>query len=224
VQFYTLFSIKESVRILKQAERIAALKAIAVGKQVKAGLLSQGSEALFQGEKFRLEAQRAGAEAALATLRSELSMAIGTECTVIATQPPATAKVPTTSALLEKARASRISEQARLDVIQELTTEQVRLAELDAFPSIAPRFVYQHTNDGGDFYGAGFTLPIPVWNRNQAQITKTTAEREAAARKSPLSHKGGLELQVSTAQTAAVSSEHQVETYFSNVEPAFKAA
>jgi cobalt-zinc-cadmium efflux system outer membrane protein len=224
VQFYTLFSLQESVRILQQAERIAASKVIAVGKQVQAGLLSQGSEALFQGEKFRLEAQRAGAEAALATLRSELSMAIGTECTVIATQPPATAKIPATSTLLEKARASRISEQARLDVIQELTTEQVRLAELDAFPSIAPRFVYQHTNDGGDFYGAGFTLPIPVWNRNQAQITKTTAEREVAARKSALVHKGGLELQVSTAQTAAVSSEHQVETYFSNVEPAFKAA
>ena len=224
VRFYTLFSLQETVRILLEAEHAAASKVTAVKKQVKEGLLSQGSEALFQGEKSRLEAQRAGAEAALATLRSELSMAIGTECTVVATQLPVAISIPPTSILLEKARSSRISETARLDVMQELTSEQVRLAELDAFPSIAPRFVYQHTNDGGDFYGAGFTLPIPVWNRNQAGITKTTAERDVAARKSALIHKGGLELQVSTARVAAVSSARQVEIYFSNVEPSFRTA
>ena len=224
VRFYTLFSLQRTVLILQEAERTAASKVATAKKQVKEGLLSQGSEALFQGEKSRLEAQRAGAEAALATLRSELSMAIGTECTVVATQLPVAAKIPATSVLLEKARSSRISETARLDVLQELTSEQVRLAELDAFPIIAPRFSYQHTNDGGDFYGAGFTIPIPIWNRNQAGITRTTAEREVAARKSALIHKGGLELQVSSARTAAVSSERQVEIYFSSVEPSFRAA
>jgi outer membrane protein TolC len=224
VRFYTLFSLQETVRILQEAERAAASKVAAVKKHVKEGLLSQGSEALFQGEKSRLEAQRVGAEAALATLRSELSMAIGTECAVVATQLPVAPKIPATSVLLEKARASRISETARLAVIQELASEQLRLAELDAFPSIAPRFVYQHTNDGGDFYGAGITLPIPLWNRNQAGIARATAEKEVAVRKSALIHKGGLELQVSTARTAAASSERQVEIYFSNVEPAFRAA
>ena len=224
VNFVRLYSLQETVRILQLAEDAAARKVAAVRKQVKEGLLSQGSEALFQGEKYRLEAQRIGAEASLETLRSELAMSLGTTCSVIAVRAPSFGKIPAAEVLLEKARSSRISEKARFDIIQELTAEQLRLAELDAFPAVAPRVVYQHTNDGGDFVGAGITIPLPVWNRNQAEITRASAEREVAQRKSRLINSGGLELQVSSTHAAAVSSERQAEIYTAQVEAAFKGA
>ena len=224
VNFVRLFALQETVRFLQLAEQDAAKKVGAVRKQVREGLISQGSEALFEGEKFRLEAQRVGAEASLATLQSELAMALGTTCAVIATRPPQFTKIPAATNLLEKARSSRISEKARLDILQQLTAEQVRLAELDIFPSVSPRVVYQHTNDGGDFVGAGITIPLPVWNRNQAERTRASAEQDVARRKANLINQGGLELQISSTHAAAVSSERQVEIYTRQAEVSFKAA
>ena len=117
-----------------------------------------------------------------------------------------------------------MSEQARLQILQELAKEQTRLAELDAFPIFAPRIVYQHTNDGGDYVGAGISIPLPLFNRNQPEITRATAEQEASRRKTDLITKGGLALQVSRAHAAAVSAQRQVEIYTARVEPSFKAA
>lgn len=224
VNFVRLFALQETVRFLQLAEQDAAKKVSTVRKQVREGLISQGSEALLEGEKFRLEAQRVGAEASLATLQSELAMALGTTCAVIATRPPQFTKIPAATNLLEKARSSRISEKARFDILQQLTAEQVRLAELDIFPSVSPRVVYQHTNDGGDFVGAGITIPLPVWNRNQAERTRASAEQDVARRKANLINQGGLELQISSTHAAAVSSERQVEIYTRQAEVSFKAA
>lgn len=224
VNFVRLFALQETVRFLQLAEQDAAKKVSTVRKQVREGLISQGSEALLEGEKFRLEAQRVGAEASLASLQSELAMALGTTCAVVATRPPQFSKIPAAMNLLEKARSSRISEKARLDIIQELAAEQVRLAELDIFPSVSPRVVYQHTNDGGDFVGAGITIPLPVWNRNQAERTRASAEQDVARRKANLINQGGLELQISSTHAAAVSSERQVEIYTRQAEVSFKAA
>ena len=224
VNFVRLFALQETVRILQRAEEDAARKVATVKKHVKEGLLSQGSESLFEGEKYRLEAQRTGAEASLATLRAELAMSLGTTCSVVATRAPQFSKIPAAPLLLDKARSSRMSEKARIDIIQELAAEQLRLAELDAFPAVAPRVVYQHTNDGGDFVGAGITIPLPLWNRNQGERTRAAAERVVANRKSDLINRGGLELQVSATHAAAVSSERQVEIYTAQVETAFKSA
>lgn len=224
VNFVRLFSLQETVRFLQLAENDAAKKVSTVKKQVREGLISQGSEALLEGEKFRLEAQRVGAEASLATLQSELAMSLGTTCAVVATRPPQFTKVPAATNLLERARSSRISEKARLDILQELAAEQVRLAELDIFPSVSPRLVYQHTNDGGDFVGAGITIPLPVWNRNQAERTRAAAEQDVARRKATLIGQGGLELQIFSTHAAAVSSERQVDIYTRQVEGSFKAA
>jgi outer membrane protein TolC len=224
VNFVRLFALQETVRFLQLAEQDAAKKVGTVRKQVREGLISQGSEALFEGEKFRLEAQRVGAEASLATLQSELAMALGTTCAVTATRPPQFTKIPAATNLLEKARSSRISEKARLDILQQLAAEQVLLAELDIFPSVSPRVVYQHTNDGGDFVGAGITIPLPVWNRNQAERTRASAEQDVARRKANLINQGGLELQISSTHAAAVSSERQVEIYTRHAEVSFKAA
>lgn len=224
VNYVRLYSLQETLKVLAHAERDAANRVATASKQVKEGLLSHGSEAVFQGEKARIEAQRVGTEGSLAALQSEISTSIGTTCKVIASGAPSFTKIAPASTLLDKAQASRISEQARLQVLQELATEQTRLAELDAFPIFAPRVVYQHTNDGGDYVGAGITIPLPLFNRNQPDITQASAEREASRRKADLVTKGGLSLLVSTAHAAAMSAQRQVEIYTARVEPSFKTA
>ena len=224
VNYVRLYSLQATLKVLTLAERDASNRVAMVSKQVKEGLLSQGSEAIFQGEKARIEAQRVGTEGSLAAVQSEISTSIGTTCKVIASATPTFAKISPALTLHDKAQESRMSEQARLQILQELAKEQTRLAELDAFPIFAPRIVYQHTNDGGDYVGAGISIPLPLFNRNQPEITRATAEQEASRRKTDLITKGGLALQVSRAHAAAVSAQRQVEIYTARVEPSFKAA
>jgi outer membrane protein TolC len=105
-----------------------------------------------------------------------------------------------------------------------LSAEQSRLAELDAFPQITPRLVYQHTNDGGDFIGAGIALQLPLFNRNQAAIGRAQAENTLARRKRDFLAQGGLEAQVRALRRSALSSAEQATLYRTKVIPAYRDA
>jgi cobalt-zinc-cadmium efflux system outer membrane protein len=84
--------------------------------------------------------------------------------------------------------------------------------------------VYQHTNDGGDFVGAGISIPLPVFNRNRGSIESAVAEQEAARRKRELLADGGFEAQVVALRAAAVSARDQAQIFQAKVVPAFSGA
>jgi cobalt-zinc-cadmium efflux system outer membrane protein len=112
----------------------------------------------------------------------------------------------------------------RADLLLSLASEQRRLAELDAYPEVAPRLVYQHTNDGGDFFGAGITVPLPFFNRNQGEIARAEAEQSALSRKKALLEAGGLEAQVKALHGAALRADEQADIFAKKVLPAYEAA
>jgi len=106
----------------------------------------------------------------------------------------------------------------------DLTKEQVRLSELDAFPQITPRLIYQHTNDGGDFFGAGISIPLPFWNQNQGEKYKANAERKVAEIQSSFIKNGGLENQIITLREAVINAEEQAQLFSKKVIPSFEKA
>jgi cobalt-zinc-cadmium efflux system outer membrane protein len=111
-----------------------------------------------------------------------------------------------------------------VDLLEALASEQSALADLDAVPSLIPRFVYQHTNDGGDFVGAGVSIPLPLWNRNQAESTRAEAEHRAITARKAFLRDGGLASTVTSLRLAASSSQRQVEIYRTKVVPSFELA
>lgn len=224
LQYTTLYAMQETERILSDAERSSAEKVNALTKGVKEGLISAGSEALFQGERFRVQAQRDGIIASIAGLQGELAPLLGARCRIVASAPPNLGAVPTLDEVMARAKDSALSESARADLLAALTKEQSSLADLDAFPAFAPRVVYQHTNDGGDFVGAGISIPLPVWNRNQAESTRASADRVAAERKQRFLQDGGLELIVRSLRAAAASAHRQTDIYQTKVIPSFESA
>jgi outer membrane protein TolC len=224
LQYTALYSFQETDKILGAAEEMSAARVTALDKGVKEGLISEGAHSLFIGERFRLKAQREGLTASLEALRGEISTLIGSSCRVVASARPPSPPVPGLDDLRKRAQESELSESSRVDLLEALASEQSALADLDAVPSLIPRFVYQHTNDGGDFVGAGVSIPLPLWNRNQAESTRADAEHRAIMAKKAFLHDGGLASTVTSLRLAASSSQRQVEIYRTKVVPSFELA
>lgn len=224
VQFKTLSTFQQIEKLLSEAEKRATKKVILIKEGVKKGLLSHGDEHLFEGEKYRLQAQAKSIASTLAILQADLSKITGLPCTINSIEANNLEDIPSEEILLQKAKASDLSENSRIERLNNLTNEQVRLSELDAFPQIAPRLVYQHTNDGGDFYGVGISIPLPFWNRNQGEIQRSKAELKVVNIKSAFLNNGGLTMQIKNLRNATMSAQEQAEIFTTKVIPSFEGA
>ena len=224
VQFETLSAIQQTQELIQSAEVRAAEKVKLIRAGVKKGLLSEGDEKLFEGEQYRLQAQRKATSYSAAMLQSDLSKTLGLPCGVVATPARSSNPIPSVGELLRKASESEFSEGARISILTRVTKEQARVAQLDAFPSLTPRLIYQHTNDGGDFFGAGITVPLPFWNTNQGERKRATAELDVAEARARFLAEGGLEHQVFNLRVAAVSAHEQATIFATKVVPSFEAA
>ncbi len=223
-QYHSLLFMQEAQGALAEAAGLAADGLTQVKRAVAQGLLSEGDEALFEGELFRLQAQVMGLRARIGSLQREVSVLLGTHCSVTAAAMLEVPPLPEAGELLTKALQSDISEAARLGMLEEVAHEQERVARLDQLPIITPRVIYQHTNDGGDFIGGGISLPLPVWNRNQGERTKSAAELAALQRRQQFLQGGGLQGLISTTRSAAANSQQQASLYATKVVPAFQRA
>jgi hypothetical protein len=222
VQFYSLHVLQETEKILRNAMERSSQKVALVSEGVKKGLLSAGDEKLFEGEKYRIMAQANGVQSNLALLRGEISRTLGIPCLLAVKGSGTLAPLPSEDELLAKAKMSSLSEVVRLELLENLAHEQRRLAQRDAYPEIAPRIVYQHTNDGGDFLGVGVTARLPVWNRNQSGIMTAEADERAAQRRRSLLADGGLAWQIKSLREAVQSAGEQSTLYRTKVVPAFQ--
>lgn len=224
VQFKTLSALQQSKDIILAAQRKAAEQHAQILSGVKKGLLSAGDEFFFEGEKYRLTAEATGLTARVEILQKNLSELSGTACRIRAPAPDAFEPVPDLDTLLEKAKQSELSVEARSRVLDSLARAEAELAEEDSYPLITPRILYQHTNDGGDFFGAGITIPIPFWNRNQAEKIKARSQQEVTEKKKTYLTDGGLTRQIALLRQATDNAQQQSELYSSKVIPAFARA
>lgn len=224
IQFYTLYSLQQAYEFLIAAEKRSAKKVSVIKQGVAKGLLSVGDEKLFEGEKYLLQAQQKGLLASISSVKSELGRSAGLVCSVIAIADTKLESLPSKETLLAKSKESDLSENARIELLTQLTAEQTKLAELDAYPQLTPKFVYQHTNDGGDFFGAGISVSLPVWNRNQGERLRAGAQESAARARRDFFSSGGLESQIGALRGIAANYAEQSEIFFTKVVPSFESA
>lgn len=191
IQYTSLYVLQRTAEIVADAERRTTTIITRIQEGVSKGLFTEGDRHFFEGKRYRLQAQRTGLQASLAGLYAEQSRLLGTPCWLKAAAAAAFANLPTEEALLSKARANSLSEASRIELIAHLASKQHRLASLDAIPEFSPRIVYQHTNDGGDFIGAGIAIPLPIFNRNRVAIDRTSAELTASQQKRDMLANGG---------------------------------
>ncbi len=221
--YYRLWALQRTAEVFAEAETRANKKLNLIKEAVIKGLLSKGEEKLFEGEKYRLQASQLGVSTSIALTQHEIQKNLGVSC-VLAKLPPEFLKIPSVETLLEYSKDSELSEQARLKILDRLAVEQNQLAELDSYPEFTPKLVYQHTNDGGDFFGFGITIPLPVWNRNQAEKLRASAQLAAVEAQEQIFAPEALRSQVTYLQVANQNARRQLELFNKNVIPSFQEA
>jgi cobalt-zinc-cadmium efflux system outer membrane protein len=201
---------------------------VQIREGVKKGLHSPGEEKLFEGERYKLIAEGKAVEVSVLSLQRDISESLGLNCLVSFREPPSSHKheqaLPSHEELIRLSRRSELSKAKRLKILYELSEERLRLAELDKFPELTPRVIYQHTNDGGDFFGAGISIPLPLWNRNQGEVLRAEAKVNELRRKKENFMDEGLDGQILLHRSLVESSQEQARLYRKHVVPSFQSA
>jgi cobalt-zinc-cadmium efflux system outer membrane protein len=62
------------------------------------------------------------------------------------------------------------------DAAKDKAQIDINLAEANAVPDVTPNFGYTRTHDGRDIVGLSVNVPLPVFDRNQGEITRAKAD------------------------------------------------
>ncbi len=209
---------------ISRAERQALAYRTILDQGVASGLVTTGDRALIVAEYHRLRAERVGAEAQRITAQSTLSQIVGASCLVQLASAPPPPSLPPLGDILTRAATSGITEYDRAELLLELADEESRRADEDALPPITPRLVYQHTNDGGDFLGVGFSFALPVWHRNDPERSSRAIEKISAARHKTFLKEGGFTSHITGLYRALEAIEEQIRVLERDVMPTFQEA
>lgn len=180
VAYLNLHSLQQLEKVVMESSALVDEQVKLVEDGVKKGLFSKGEEDLFHGESGRLHAQILDIRSEISAAQEKLAQEALLKCTLVAEGGETSLELPSIEVLTQKADESPIGLKSRLELARKLSVARRSLAEDDQFPTIAPRLLYQHTNDGGDFFGIGVTMPLPFFNRNQGELTRALADEQLA--------------------------------------------
>ncbi|NDC39088.1 MAG: TolC family protein [Proteobacteria bacterium] len=194
---------------------------LAVKKAATAGLLSRSEELLFQAEakKARLELSAVATDSKRA--RAELNKIAGFTVRG-ALKKPSLSRPPSIDILLGE--ESNLPAQSRAKLAAALAHEQARQAELDGYPKVSPRLIYERTSDYTDYLGAGISVELPFFNRNQGERLAKGAEARASERSAAYFSGEAYREEVSGLLTSLQSSTDLVMGYESEILPALNRA
>lgn len=222
VKFKMLYEYQKLKDFQINAEKRAKAKLDLVRSGVSKGLFPKSDQFLFEGERYKFQAQIENTEFLLSNLRSELSLLSGVRCGIKAGAHELLQFTIPLEVLISKAKSSEYSMIERSRILRDIRKEQEKIASLDSIPIITPRFVYQHTNDGGDFFGAGVSIPLPFFGRNQAQKMITQADATVQEKKVVIAEDGGFENQIKYIHASLMHLDRQRIILQEKVLPAYE--
>lgn len=171
-----LWSQQEKADAIERARTRMKRTASAVHRAAEQGLLSGGEASFFAAQTAELQALRQQHVSEGAATRAEFIRFVGTPITATSLQKPVLPTLPASAQVLDRAAENKYSDRARLRLLERSAQRQLQLAEREALPYITPRFVYEHADDGSDRFGAGVSIPLPLYRRNQSEIARKKAE------------------------------------------------
>lgn len=215
---------QEMNTLLLDARKRAAQFSNKVSEGAKRGIFSDGDVQLFRAEQTTVEADGIAAQAELLQASAELTRLSG-----VSVQNKILHKLEHTLLLskdeLERlVKESHLPIQRRVQLLKDLARKQLEVARLDSFPAISPVVGYSRHDDGIDQLTVGFSVPLPLFNRNQGERIKAQGALAAAEREERYSTSDAIVQEVHLIYEAYQNLKKQVELYESGVIPAKKKA
>lgn len=159
---------------LDQVERLQRLRA-------EKGVISELELLRIQGQRFTFERDVADARQALRAakigLRSIVAPARIPEVYEVAGEL-AYREVTVDRAALIKLAAEQRPDLEAAESALEKSLADADLARANAIPDITPQIGYTRSADNNDLSSLGFSIPLPLFDRNQGEIARTAAQVE----------------------------------------------
>lgn len=224
LSFAKTWALESQLEKILQARKRLSTSSKSITESSEKGLLPKSDVKLFQAQDKKLVAEIIGLEADILRSKAELIKLSGYNLAGRNLKKPELFAIVSENELLTRAQEGSIPVQERMQLLKKVASEQVRLAERDSFPLLAPGLIYQHTSDGIDQYGAGLKLQIPLFDRNQGERVKRKGE-ESAAQASALYYSGeAFNAELKTILASLQASKRQFELYDKEVIPALMDA
>ncbi len=188
------------------------------------GLFPEGDVELFRAEQKSFEADVVAARSELSRTKAELLRLSGVMMRGVVLQKPSGDFPFTKEALTRLANESKLPLQQRYGLLRKLAQQQLEIARLDAFPAVSPALGYGRHDDGTSQVMFGLSIPLPVFNRNQAEKIRAQGALSAAQRAERYASSEAMIEEIHLLFDAAESLKKQVDLYESGVVPAKKKA
>ncbi len=219
--YVTLWMAQQHAVALGGAGRAARARAKVIADGASRGVYSDGDKQLFLAEAARLEAELLGADGDVRSATAKLVALLGAPLVGVQLQSPKKMDRLVLEEVKAAERKSQLSEAFRSKLHTELAAEQLRLARRDAFPTLTPQLMASRSDDGTSFIGVGLSLPLPVFHRNEAQITHREAELRAVRAKEAHLAGEGFAAEIAAMVEAVNLASDEASLFDAKVIPAF---
>lgn len=212
---------QETEKLLNDARtRVSRiLKRVTTG-QGSQGAFGEGDIQLLRSELESFEADGVAARGDLARSLAELTRLSGVALSGRTLQKLPDAPLLARDEFERLVRESRLPIQKRFQLLRTLSQKRVEVARLDAFPAVSPQVGYAHHDDGANQVVVGFSVPLTIFNRNEAESMRAQGELAAAERGERYATSDAIVTEALLLYDAAQDTTRQVEIYETKVLPA----
>lgn len=183
------------------------------------GLFAEGDVDLFRAEQKTFDADTIAARSELARTKADLIRLSGVNLEGKVLERPEDTLPYTKDALERIARGSKLPLQRRYELLKKLAQKQLEVARLDSFPVVSPELGYGRHDDGTSQVTVGISIPLPFFNRNQAEKIKAQGALSAAERGQTYVSSDAMVAEVRLLFDAFESMKAQVDLYDNGVIP-----
>jgi outer membrane protein TolC len=195
-------------------------------KSVKAGQGGTVELALLDAEIANEAAEREALETQRLSRSAALARRIGGRSGgVIVAERPSGLALPANSEVLEKFAIRRTPLRLALLKREEAARARLSMAQADRLgPMEARLLAQQNTDQNRLLLGIGFTMDLPIWNKNEAAIAGAQASVDAARSELKQFEPARVSAVVKLRYQSALSAQQSAIRYRSDVVPLFETA
>lgn len=222
--YYRGWVLQERIKTLKDAEKQSKQVAGLIAKAIEEGTTPSTEGNIFAADAIRFGADAKAVAAEMELTQADLIRITGQRWENPVLERPLLAQIPSDTGKLIHFSQTRFNLQERLRLKEEAARKRMNLAHLNAFPEISPQLIYERERDGSKIIGLGVSLPLPLFDWNQAESLRTRGEWEKSKTDREALELVGFESQLIGLQRRAIATQERSDAYWDKVIPAYTKA
>lgn len=221
--YIAYFALQEQEKLISQNVDYVIKKQKLIERAARTGRVDIADAKIFKAEALQLEEQLRTIRVKRANGAVNLLRMAGMDQTSFVAVKPRKINIPELSVLTNLAE-KRGSIRSLLESRKTLAEKRYTVAKQDArFPEFAPRAIIDHDLDENNTNVIfGINISIPIWDRNNAELSRARAERNLARVNLAVLDEQNFSTVLATAYEKAQASQLSVSNYQNKILPAWQ--